>query len=104
MLEDGTFNFVQFHFHSTSEHVINGERAPLEMHFVNQALNGSIAVLAVFIKEGEDNPEFDTIVASVEAPGEQIIEVDLDSLLPRSLRSFRYLGSTTTPPCVAGVQ
>jgi carbonic anhydrase len=32
-----TFNLKQFHFHSPSEHRINEEYFPLEMHMVHQA-------------------------------------------------------------------
>ncbi len=98
-----TFNFVQFHFHSAAEHVIDGERSELEMHFVNQASNGSLLVLAVFINAGEVNDVFEPIIESlfeIEAP----ITVNLRTLLPRKLVSYRYMGSTTTPPCTGGVQ
>ncbi len=99
------YDFVQFHFHSAAEHVVNGERTPLEMHFVNQAANGALAVLAVFVEEGSYNRDFEPIVESINNgfEGDQI-SVDLRDLPPRTLRSFRYVGSTTTPPCVADVQ
>lgn len=100
-----TFNFLQFHFHSAAEHVVNGERTPLEMHFVNQAADGALAVLAVFIEEGRYNRDFEAIVESIgNEEEEDLITVDLDNLPPNRLGSFRYIGSTTTPPCVADVQ
>ncbi len=100
-----TYDFVQFHFHSAAEHVVNGERTPLEMHFVNQASDGSLAVLAVFIEEGRYDRDFQPIVDSIaNSHGEDMITVDLRDLPPRTLRSFRYVGSTTTPPCVADVR
>jgi carbonic anhydrase len=102
--EGTTYAFVQFHFHSTAEHVINGERSDLEMHFVHQASDGSLLVLAVFIEAGDANDEFAPIITSLEISGEQEIAVDLRALLPGRLASFRYQGSTTTPPCTGGVQ
>ena len=99
-----TYDFVQFHFHSTAEHVINGERSNLEMHFVNQASDDSLLVLAVFIEAGDENDTFAPIIMSLETSSEQEIEVDLRALLPGQLRFFRYQGSTTTPPCTGGVQ
>ncbi len=103
-LKETTYNFIQFHFHSTAEHVINGERSNLEMHFVNQAEDGSLLVLAVFIGKGAENAAFAPIIESIETSEEQSFFVDLGALLPRNLRSFRYIGSTTTPPCTGGVQ
>lgn len=103
-LRGSSYEFLQFHFHSTAEHVVNGERSDLEMHFVNQAADESLLVLAVFIKEGDENAAFDPIITSLETAGEQDVHVDLRALLPRRLASFRYIGSTTTPPCVGGVR
>lgn len=104
-LGNKTYRFLQFHFHSTAEHVVNGERSPVEMHFVNQASDGSLAVLAVFIEQGRYNRNFEPIIDSISNGHEEdMITVDLDDLTPNQLRSFRYVGSTTTPPCVADVQ
>jgi carbonic anhydrase len=100
------YAFDQPHFHSTAEHVINGERSALEMHFVNRAANGAVLVLAVFIREGRQNPAFEPIVDVIDGPDVMFadeVEVELGDLLPEDLASFRYTGSTTTPPCTAGV-
>ena len=104
------FELVQFHFHSRAEHVINGERAPLELHLVHQAEDGALAVIGVFVKAGRT---LDALSPLIEAlPQIEALEVedstgvepvDVARLLPRRLRSFRYTGSTTTPPCSEGV-
>lgn len=98
--------FDQFHFHSTAEHVVNGERSDLELHFVNRAGSGAVLVLAVFIEEGHENPAFEPIVRAIDGGDvtrADAIEVELDYLLPEDLAYFRYTGSTTTPPCTGGV-
>lgn len=100
------YSFDQFHFHSAAEHVVNGERSDLEMHFVNRAADGAVLVLAAFIEEGRHNPAFEPIVDVIDAPDVMqvdMVEVELDNLLPQDLASFRYTGSTTTPPCSGGV-
>lgn len=107
---DKRFELIQFHFHSTSEHVIDGERYPLEMHFVHQASDGSLAVIGVFIKEGDRLDALDPLIVAIQDvllldEGEfvEVEETDIDEILPRSLSSYRYIGSTTTPPCTEGV-
>lgn len=108
-LEGKKYAFNQFHFHTTAEHVINGERSALEMHFVNKTEDGETIVLAVFIKAGDVNEAFLPITDSLplEQPppedGYEPISVNLRKLLPKKLSAYRYTGSTTTPPCSGGV-
>lgn len=52
-----TYNLLQFHFHTKSEHTINNKHYPMEMHLVHQdPETGNLAVLGVFFKKGEWNP------------------------------------------------
>jgi carbonic anhydrase len=45
---DGTnYSLIQFHYHSPSEHTVNGESFPLEVHFVHQAANKALAVFGI---------------------------------------------------------
>jgi len=91
------YTFQQFHFHTTSEHVVNGERSNLELHFVNKTPDGATLVLAVFIEAGDENEAFKPITDNL--PGAEGAFVDLRALLPEKLAAFGYTGSTTTPPC-----
>src|SRR5690606_32113059 len=46
--EKGTdYHLLQIHFHAPSEHVIDGEHAPLEAHFVHKSDAGVLSVLGV---------------------------------------------------------
>lgn len=108
---DEVFALVQFHFHSTSEHVVGGERYPLEMHFVNRTEAGDLAVLGVFIKEGDNFDELDPLIDILPvveglSVGEfaEVDPIDVGEIPPRRRTSLRYTGSTTTPPCTGGVQ
>ena len=104
-----SYELNQYHFHSPSEHTLEGNHFPMEMHMVHKASDGSLAVIGVFIEEGSHNPAFDPIWANL--PGEKGVEshfesvnVDIDELLPESQTTYRYDGSLTTPPCSEGVK
>lgn len=99
------YDLLQFHFHSPSEHTIDGERALMEIHFVHRDPNsGSLAVVGVMLTEGEADNEayaaiFDHLPAEVGDPEALPKPVALESLLPESRAYFTYQGSLTTPPC-----
>jgi len=47
-----TFELKQFHMHSPSEHQINGESLPLELHFLHSNDAGELAVVGMLCREG----------------------------------------------------
>jgi carbonic anhydrase len=103
---DKTYNLIQFHWHNSSEHLINGRGYPLEMHLVHRAADGSLTVVGVFLRRGRRNQELEKIFSQL--PPEPTISVnvpdfDLTTLLPTLPKSFRYSGSLTTPPFTRGV-
>jgi carbonic anhydrase len=107
---DKTYNLKQFHFHTPSEHTIDGQHAPMEMHMVHQHEDGSLAVVGVLFKAGEvPNENFTKIIANLpDAKGESkhITDVNLELKvhLPSDNYAYHYVGSLTTPPCSEGVQ
>ncbi|MHC4992553.1 MAG: carbonic anhydrase [Planctomycetota bacterium] len=109
---DTLYEFVQFHFHSLSEHFVDGEQAPLEMHFVHRAEDESLLVVGRFVEIGDAafeplQPFIDALSDLVQEPCDSTTEVDhfdLAALVPEAKHSYRYMGSTTTPPCAEGVQ
>src|SRR5690606_13033398 len=51
-IDERPFPLVQYHLHSPSEHTVEGERFPLEIHFVHRDAGGRLAVVGVLVREG----------------------------------------------------
>ena len=106
--EGEDFQLVQFHFHSPSEHQLNGELFPLEGHFVHQNSSGALAVVGVLFREGEWNTDLARIGSAAPQAIDQPEAIDLDiadlDLYGDHESYYRYTGSLTTPPCTEGVQ
>jgi len=100
------FELKQFHFHSPSEHTVDGNYFPMEVHFVHQNEVGDFVVVGVMFEEGEHNEIMDQLPSfraeRGQAPREE--PVDYNQLIPGRGDYFLYNGSLTTPPCTEGVQ
>ncbi|MBE9003566.1 carbonic anhydrase [Fortiea sp. LEGE XX443] len=102
------YQLLQFHFHHPSEHHINGKEYDMELHFVHRNQAGNLAVIGVFLKSGEFNPNLQTIWDAIpQTQGEQTqvkdTIINAASLLPAERRFLTYSGSLTTPPCSENV-
>ncbi|WP_343214715.1 carbonic anhydrase family protein [Enterococcus alishanensis] len=93
---------MQVHFHSEAEHTIDGQSFPLEGHFVYQNGNGELAVVAVLFAEGEENQEFQQVLAEFDSENALMISAEL--LLPENKSYYHYTGSLTTPPLTENVK
>jgi carbonic anhydrase len=104
-----TFNLLQFHFHTPSENIVEGNSFPMEAHLVHADKDGNLAVVAVLFQEGMSNPFIETIWAHMpEKVGEtkDLSDVHLNAadMLPSDKAYYRFNGSLTTPPCTEGVR
>jgi carbonic anhydrase len=105
-----SYQLVQFHFHTPSEHLVGGKPHPMELHLVHADANKSLAVIGVFIDEGAAHVELKKVWAAIpaaEGPAKTIagVQVDASRLLPVPRGSYyEYLGSLTTPPCSEDVR
>lgn len=106
-LDNVTYNLLQFHFHTPSEHTLLGRALPMEMHLVHKDAEGNLAVVGVLINVGAANANYSEIWKHMPAVAdeEQPVPAPLDpvTLLPKDRRAYRYSGSLTTPPCSEGV-
>ncbi len=116
---DKTFHFKQMHFHTPSEHQLDGMTFPMEMHIVNAAEDGKngeaeYLVVSILFKMGEENKfisDFHDLIPEEEhsVHNIQTDRVRLSDLLmvPRKDKSeeglYFYKGSLTTPPYTESV-
>jgi carbonic anhydrase len=107
-IDDESFELVQFHLHSPSEHRVEGRSFSLEAHFVHQNERGELAVVGVLFREGAIEPGLAKIGASAPSSAgksEAFVEpLDDLAILPNGRETYRYIGSLTTPPCTEGVR
>jgi len=114
------YTLAQFHFHTLSEHTVNGKHYDMEMHLVHadaawlagDTTNGKLAVLGVFIEAGEKNEKLEHIFNELphfdhtEGAQQEVLTADVTSeiysILPSGSDSnnvYSYSGSLTTPTC-----
>ncbi|WP_017730968.1 carbonic anhydrase [Nafulsella turpanensis] len=109
VLDEKDYKFLQLHFHAPSEHAVEGEHFPMEMHLVHQEVGSDdLVVLGIFIEEAEEvNPFLEKIFAELPdeegVPVETEVEITLSDFIPPSQKYYTYIGSLTTPPCTVGV-
>ncbi len=111
-----TFNFMQMHFHTPSEHLIDGMTFPMELHVVNyfppanQNDTPHYLVIAVLFKMGKENKfisEFLNMIPKEANTKTKLAtgHVKLLDLLSNNLNEnfYHYKGSLTTPPYTESV-
>lgn len=100
MLQNRNYTMLQFHFHSPSEHTINGVHYDLEMHIVHKADDdsGTYTVIGMFFEADGTESAF---MKSVIDASEGKTEVDLMQVLGYDILTdfYFYDGSFTTPGC-----
>ncbi len=101
------YQLRQFHFHSPSEHQVNGQHAAMVIHFVHQADDGQLGVVGLLLDKGKPNKIIEQLWQYMpEDHGDEAplpATVDIKRLLPLNRAFYNYSGSLTTPPCSEGV-
>ena len=108
-LGDKVYQLKQFHFHTPSEHTLDGKHLPMEMHMVHQSDDSRLAVVGVLIEEGAANKNIAKIIPYLpNTPGESNhladVHIELNFQIPANREAYHYSGSLTTPPCSENVE
>jgi len=98
------YTLKQFHFHKPSEERINGKTFDMSVHLVHADQAGKVAVVAVLLRQGEDNPLLDELWRDLPKEKEKEvrfdnIRIDVSRILPSNRGYYTFSGSLTTPPC-----
>ncbi|RZC70551.1 hypothetical protein C5167_033710 [Papaver somniferum] len=110
-IDDTTYVLDQIHWHSPSEHTVNGRRFALELHMVHKNVElKKVAVVAVLYSLSIfKDPFLSKLEANIrDISGTGASEVNIGPVDPNDIdmsdrKYYRYLGSLTTPPCDEGV-
>ncbi len=107
-LNDHQYKLRQFHFHTPSEHHIEGKAFPMEMHLVHQDAKGHVLVMTVMMETDATQPVLSKLWKWLPAQTDKEVsiplELSLTDILPTNTHHYTYSGSLTTPPCTEGVQ
>jgi carbonic anhydrase len=119
-VDDTTFQFKQFHFHTPSEHEIDGMTYPMEMHIVNIMPNSDkdatpqYLVIGVLFKEGKESKFVNDFLAAIPKNENETADLkpgtvkisDMGEAIPSIVQGeyYHYKGSLTTPPFTESVR
>ncbi|MCH7575749.1 MAG: carbonic anhydrase family protein [Candidatus Marinimicrobia bacterium] len=104
-----TYDLLQFHFHSPSEHTVDGAPYDMVAHLVHSSRDGELAVVGILMKAGRKSEIIGDIWSHMpkkEGAAHSIrgVTVDASDLVPHLSGFYAYSGSLTTPPCSEGVR
>lgn len=103
------YDLLQFHFHSPSEHTVDGQPYDMVAHLVHKSADEELAVVGVLMEIGEASKFLKVIWGHIpleEGEPEAIVGtyVNAKAMIPYLSGYYHYSGSLTTPPCSEGVR
>lgn len=104
-LDGVDYELLQFHFHTLTEHTIDGDRGRMELHAVFRDMSsGNLAVVGKIYQRGpRDRFLRELVAAGLPRKGgdhtEAHVEINLEDALGDTSEYYTYVGSLTTPPC-----
>ncbi|XP_047982783.1 alpha carbonic anhydrase 1, chloroplastic-like isoform X2 [Salvia hispanica] len=109
-LDEKQYRLKQMHWHSPSEHRVNGNRFAAELHMVHVSDDGKVLVVATLFQLGRPDPVLQTIdkklyeLGSEYRSSEATAPIQVGVFHPAELRTslrkyYKYTGSSSVPPC-----
>ncbi|TMX00156.1 hypothetical protein EJD97_001306 [Solanum chilense] len=109
-INETQYQLLQIHWHTPSEHSIDGKRYDMEAHLVHMSSDGKIAVIAILYEIGLLPDDLLTILEGdlIAVADKKGAEKPMGIIDPNIIKLdvniyYRYIGSLTTPPCTQGV-
>ncbi|WMV35801.1 hypothetical protein MTR67_029186 [Solanum verrucosum] len=109
-IDETQYQLQQIHWHTPSEHSIDGKRYDMEAHLVHMSSDGKIAVIGILYEIGLLPNDLLTILEGdlVALADKRSAEKAMGIHDPNIIKLddniyYRYIGSLTTPPCTEGV-
>ncbi|KAL2481672.1 Alpha carbonic anhydrase 1 [Abeliophyllum distichum] len=115
LIVDGKkYSLKQMHWHSPSEHRIDGQQFAAELHLVHVADDGNVSVVGILFQYGHPDPVIEKIQNKLSELAKEIrtrneeAPVIVGPFHPTEVRKnghkyYRYTGSFSTPPCAENV-
>jgi carbonic anhydrase len=107
---NGTAYYLkQMHWHSPTEHTVDGRRYDMELHLVHESAAGKAAVIGLLYEVGAHDAFLHALEPAIRRIADRRDrEEPVGAVDPRGARGrasvyYRYMGSLTTPPCTEGV-
>ncbi|MEE9465170.1 MAG: carbonic anhydrase family protein [Candidatus Neomarinimicrobiota bacterium] len=103
------YDLVQFHFHSPSEHTVDGLPYDMVAHLVHRSADGELLAVAILMEASGESPLVQTIWDYLPAAeglrsNPAGVTINVMDFIPQMASYFSYTGSLTTPPCSEGVR
>ena len=100
-LDGTTYLLRQVHFHTLSEHTVEGDRPVMEMHLVHEdPSSGQLAVVARFYEVGAASPFLAAFSSELPQKSGDSLQsttlIDVGTDLSGLDRYYTYMGSLTT--------
>ncbi|KAK1426059.1 hypothetical protein QVD17_14727 [Tagetes erecta] len=109
LVDDTEYALKQAHWHSPSEHTINGKIYDMEIHLVHVSIDNKITVIAVLYNIGKSDPFLSklevNITSMIDQKGKRVDSgiIDPSDIRISRRKYYRYIGSLTIPPCIEEV-